>query len=213
MVEKKEEKAVVNEGPSMGEDLKKKVKRKQDEHLGISEDVDDKGRTIIIVDLFDKGTFDDQYNGKYVIARIEVQHSDLWAHLANQSKNAVTGDTISEMAQEIVRNRQGQNIQVKHVLEMLKHDGVDPEGRFPELTDEEQLMLNAKASSGMDLAQIYGNMPEVLNRLVIEYPDGLKLDTAKDWGHFHPGLGKELFDRCLSMLMSNFTITKGFKKK
>ena len=194
-------------------ELKQKVKEKVDEQSGISETVDNEGRTIITVDLFKEKTYDFKYNGKYTIARIEVRHQDLWARLANQSKNAVSESDIPDVAQEIVRQRKGQDIQVKHVLAMIQNAGVDPDGKFDDLSDEENLMLNVKAAKGMDMLEVYGNMPEVLHRLVIGYPDNLELDTVEAWNGFHPGLGKELFDRCMSMLMDNFTIKKGLQKK
>ena len=99
------------------------------------------------MDLFEKDTYNAKYNGQYIIDRIEVRHQDLWANLANQSKNAVSEGSITDMAQEIVRQRKGQGIQVKHVMAMMQNGGVDPEGKFPELTDDEKITLNVKAST------------------------------------------------------------------
>lgn len=195
-------------------ELKHQVKEKQDEQKGISELVNTEGRTVITVDLFKKGTYDFKYNGVYIIDRIEVRHQDLWANLANLSKNSSSIEAgITDTAQEIVKNRKGQNIQVKHVIAMIKNEGVDPDGKFPELTDEEKIMLNLKASKGIDMKDVYSDMATVLDRLIIQYPDGLTLTSPEDWGHFHPGLGKELFDRSMALLMTCFSIEQGLKKK
>ncbi len=195
-------------------ELKQQVKKKQDEQKGISELVNTEGKTVITVDLFEEDTYDVKYNGVYVIDRIEVRHQDMWANLANLSKNSSGLEaSITDSAQEIVKNREGQNIQVKHVMSMIKNEGVDPDGKFPELTDEEKISLNLKASKGIDMKDVYSDMTTVLNRLIIQHPPELTLDTEEDWSHFHPGLGKELFDRCMALLMSQFSIEKGLKKK
>jgi len=195
-------------------ELKQQVKKKQDEQKGISEIVNTEGRTVITVDLFEKDTYDFKYNGVYIIDRIEVRHQDLWANLANLSKNSSGLEaSITDSAQEIVKNRKGQNIQVQHVMAMIKNEGVDPDGKFPELTDAEKISLNLKASKGIDMKDVYSDMTTVLNRLIIQHPPGLTLDSEEHWSHFHPGLGKELFDRCMALLMSQFSIEKGLKKK
>lgn len=194
-------------------ELKQQVKKKQDEQKGISELVNTEGRTVITVELFKKDTYDFKYNGVYIIDRIEVRHQDMWATLANRSKNAISESDIPSVAEEIVKNREGQGIQVQHVIAMIKNEGVDPGGKFPELTDEEKMVLNVKAAKGIDMKEVYGDMTTVLHRLIVQHPPDLKLDNEDDWSHFHPGLGKDLFDRSMALLMNQFSIEPGLKKK